>query len=367
MKILKHIFRYKLTAVYFVIGQLVVYITIFGALQIYNQAVNKEKERVNGLYQNRITMDVNTSADGLDVISDAGDDITEGNLTLGGKISVNFKESGSATRAEVLLAVNETLSYPLISGHIPGTAETDFGRRVVALGRDKYRYAYERDGKKYVTLCLEEYEVVGVIGSLSDYWDYKIVLNVHCMGEQTLSKISNYRAYEINIESNQGPVKSTYEQVFQNIKKKDGRCNISSYQNYGKGENTISNTLNRQNIRVNAMVYVFCLVNSILISYFWIMQRRKEIAIRKAFGYGNGKIVKMLFIEMLQLMLFSLILFLVLYIAAYYWSRNVLHIYLTIETLAGVALIMIVTSVISILFPVIKVLKMNSAQGVTVR
>ena len=74
----------------------------------------------------------------------------------------------------------------MINGHIPGTVENDFRKNSVALGRDKYKYSYERDGKHYVTLDHQEYEVVGVIGSeKSDYWDYKIVFNINCIIKST--------------------------------------------------------------------------------------------------------------------------------------------------------------------------------------
>ena len=43
-KIFRKIFRYKLTSIFFIIGQLIIYITIFGALAVYNRAYDKEKD-----------------------------------------------------------------------------------------------------------------------------------------------------------------------------------------------------------------------------------------------------------------------------------------------------------------------------------
>ena len=35
-RIIQNVFRYRLTACFFIIGQLIMYVTIFGALGIYN-------------------------------------------------------------------------------------------------------------------------------------------------------------------------------------------------------------------------------------------------------------------------------------------------------------------------------------------
>lgn len=45
-RIMQNVFRYRLTACFFIIGQLgVMYVTIFGALGIYNKAYQKEADK----------------------------------------------------------------------------------------------------------------------------------------------------------------------------------------------------------------------------------------------------------------------------------------------------------------------------------
>ena len=365
----EHIFRYRLAAVCFILGQMVIYMTIFGALQIYNMAVNKENDRKNAIYAQRIKIEATTMG-GRDILSKVYQGVETGNLLLSGKISVPFKESGAATRTEILIGISEPLPYPMVSGHIPGTEEADYGKNVVALGRDKYQHAYERDGKHYVTLCLEEYEVVGVIGSSSDYWDYKIVMNINCIGQKTQAYFIKNSSYELHLDSNVSDIETlqqNYERIFENIKNADAGSSVLASIDKSKGKSTMENTYARQNIKVNYIVYAFCLVNSILVSYFWIIARRKEIAIRKAFGYSNIHIIKMLFADMLEMMAAALGFFLAVYLLGYYWFHQLLHIYINLRTLTGLILIMLGTSVISILYPSVKVLRMNSAQGVVLK
>ena len=62
MKILKRLFRYKLTAIFMIIGQVIVLFTIFGALGVYNKkAYNKENDRLRSLYKNVIQMQITAS------------------------------------------------------------------------------------------------------------------------------------------------------------------------------------------------------------------------------------------------------------------------------------------------------------------
>ena len=57
-RIIQNVFRYRLTACFFIIGQLIMYVTIFGALGIYNKAYQNEADRLAALYKNRIEMSV---------------------------------------------------------------------------------------------------------------------------------------------------------------------------------------------------------------------------------------------------------------------------------------------------------------------
>ena len=157
-RIIQNVFRYRLTACFFIIGQLIMYVTIFGALGIYNKAYQKEADRLAALYKNRIEMSV-VSLNKSDILSACTDGVTEGNIRAK-KVGLYYTERKSSTVApEIILAVNEELPYVMESGRIPGTSEEDYGKRLVALGRSQYRYAYEENGKHYVTFENETYEL----------------------------------------------------------------------------------------------------------------------------------------------------------------------------------------------------------------
>ena len=89
-KAFRNVFRYKLTAIFFIIGQLIMYVTIFGALGIYNKAYQKEADRLAAQYKSRIDMKA-VSLNKSDILDVSEEDITEGNV-IAKNISLFYAE-----------------------------------------------------------------------------------------------------------------------------------------------------------------------------------------------------------------------------------------------------------------------------------
>ncbi len=361
------LFRYRFVSICFIVGQLIAYITIFGALQIYNSAMMKENERKDAIYNYRIIAKVNTS--GKDILSQANNGVNKGNILLSGKMSVTCEELNSAFRAEMLLKVSEELPYKLVSGHIPGTQQSDYGKKVVAVGRNKYKSAIDKNGRKYLTFCMEEYEVVGILGSETDYWDNKIIFHINSIGEKTLNHILNMTEYEIHIDSNNYTIdelKEQYNTLYVNIINTDNMASANANIDVSEGKETISTTYAKENIKVNYIVYVFCLVNNIIISYFWIISRRKEIAVRQTFGYSKLRLIGMLVKDMAAMIITALAFFIAIYLLGKGWFNEYLNVYIKLETLGELAGILVITTIISVMYPIYRVMKMQNAQAVRV-
>lgn len=358
-QILKKLFRYKLVSIYFILSQLVILVAIFGVLRIFNKAYAKEKDRLEAIAENRIEMNITTFAE-EDILSCVSENVNAGNILAEGQLSVEVAELNSKNRCEILLSVNEDLPYKMISGHIPGTTPDDYGKNCVALGRNKYKSAYERGGEKFITINQEEYEVVGVIGSeVSDYWDYKIVLNINCISDGLKRTLKNMNELTISIYSNEQEMKSTYNQVYSNIINKDSTCIISSYQKKQMGESTVNSTLEKENYKTNVMVYMFCLINSIIISIFWVIQRRREFAIRRIFGFSNIKLIVTIGTELLALMGTSLIIYIICYAIYHCISFAITgNVELwSISSCVSVIILFLITLIVSMVYPVVYVYK----------
>ena len=362
INIWRSVFRYKLTASFFIIGQVIMYVTIFGALGIYNKAYQKEADRLAAQYKNRIEMDV-TSLNKSDILSVDREDITEGNV-IAKNISLFYAERKSNNRRpEIILADNENIPYELVSGRLPGTQKDDEGKRLVALGRAQYEYAYEMDGKYYATFENESYEVVGIIGnSGSDYLDNTIVFDKRCLGDNVMSAVMKMSEYTIFIGSNYSDINETYAKVYNNIIRKDKNAAIESTNISGEGRSTVAGTLKRENVRINIVVYIFCIVNCMLMSEFWIIERKKEFAIKRTYGYSQLRIIGGIARDILVLGAAALCIYVICHMAAIYLLRIKLY---TISWNIGVILSVIFINVTSLLFTIIvpsyRIMKINPA------
>ena len=343
-RIIQNVFRYRLTACFFIIGQLIMYVTIFGALGIYNKAYQKEADRLAALYKNRIEMSV-VSLNKSDILSACTDGVTEGNIRAK-KVGLYYTERKSSTVApEIILAVNEELPYVMESGRIPGTSQ--------------YRYAYEENGKHYVTFENETYEVTGIIGNEgSDYSDNMIVFDNRCLGDNVRKSVNELKEYTIMIDSNTTELNDTYEKVYG----ADINCAIESRSVSGNGQSTVEKTLQKENIKINKVVYIFCILNCMLMSEFWIIERNKEFAIKRTYGFGQLRLIGGIARDILILGVASL----VIYVLVHLFAVGVLGIKLytiswNLRLIASVLFINLTALVCTIIVPVYRIMKMNPA------
>ena len=275
-----------------------------------------------------------------------------------------YTERKSSTVApEIILAVNEELPYVMESGRIPGTSEEDYGKRLVALGRSQYRYAYEENGKHYVTFENETYEVTGIIGNEgSDYSDNMIVFDNRCLGDNVRKSVNELKEYTIMIDSNTTELNDTYEKVYNNVYGADINCAIESRSVSGNGQSTVEKTLQKENIKINKVVYIFCILNCMLMSEFWIIERNKEFAIKRTYGFGQLRLIGGIARDILILGVASL----VIYVLVHLFAVGVLGIKLytiswNLRLIASVLFINLTALVCTIIVPVYRIMKMNPA------
>lgn len=346
----------------FIISQLVMFYAVFGVLSIYNKAYAKETDRLQSMYKNRIQLDV-TVGNSQDMFNYISNGVEDGNMILGGKLSLSYAQISANTKCEVILKSNEELPYKMVSGRLPGSEPGDSGKRLIAVGRYKYKDAYEMDGKMYVTLENEEYEICGVIGSsTSDYYDYKMVLNIDCLGTNVMNEICRKDSYTIELSSNTRSLDNSYSAVFGNIRSVDAKSQINAKKLNSKGESDVVKALQGENMKINVMVYVFCIFNCLLMSQFWLIQRSREIAVKKIYGMSDLRIIGAMACNILALSVTALIIFAVsaAIINVVTSGAGIITVNLTtlLTTIAAIA----VTIILSMAYPVIKILHYDSVE-----
>ena len=111
--------------------------------------------------------------------------------------------------------------------------------------------------------------------------------------------------------------------------------------------------------------YIITIIFAINITVFWIEKRKYEISVRKAFGFTNGSIMKMIFKEMIG---FAIISFIIAIIVQFLLGLIVgsianytLKLYL--PNLVIGLFVVLVTALVTTLIPAIKAIKVEPAEA----
>ena len=89
-RLLENVLRYKKSFVFVLIGQIVIYISVFGILNLYNNAENREKDRIESIYDSRIEIDLYKSQE-KNIFSEDFLNIDRGNIVVT-KVLGNFSK-----------------------------------------------------------------------------------------------------------------------------------------------------------------------------------------------------------------------------------------------------------------------------------
>ena len=162
--------------------------------------------------------------------------------------------------------------------------------------------------------------------------------------------------------TNKGKLIVLDEKVYNNVYGADINCAIESRSVSGNGQSTVEKTLQKENIKINKVVYIFCILNCMLMSEFWIIERNKEFAIKRTYGFGQLRLIGGIARDILILGVASL----VIYVLVHLFAVGVLGIKLytiswNLRLIASVLFINLTALVCTIIVPVYRIMKMNPA------
>lgn len=193
--------------------------------------------------------------------------------------------------------------YPLISGRYYTAKEIRDRKNVVLIGKTLKKYLKEKDDKQYINIYGEEYEVLGVIGfkGKSSLWDNRICIPVTALPEIAFEDmVLEGGTINFIMYNEKGTTKKDKVVIAKNGKTIDSGFHIKD-QGKIETENMVSELAQSQDpIYILAIMgYVVTIIYAINIVIFWLQKRRYEIGIRKAFGYTDGNIAKLIIGEMI--------------------------------------------------------------------
>lgn len=130
-------------------------------------------------------------------------------------------------------------------------------------------------------------------------------------------------------------------------------------------ETPIFNTMQGTGISLALSIYLFSIANCLVVTNYWIITRRRDMAIRKAFGWSNDNLICEVVSEMAQILLVSLCLAFILIEIFSRMTEGVLSIQITPFFLCVTLLLLFFTLVISVIVPVIRILKIRPAEVIS--
>lgn len=259
--------------------------------------------------------------------------------------------------------------YPLAEGRYYTADEIAAGEKVALIGKAYKEYVYKENGKEYIDIENEQYEVLGVVGlgEQASLWDSRVFMPATSLPNKVKQQIFsggpvNFVIYNYggNLLLDENQISSNAFYLFQESE--------VTYIGQLETEDTVSALATSGDmIFIIAIVgYFVSLVYAINIVVFWMEKRKKEIAVRKALGYKNRDIVGLLMAEMIGLSAISSLVAVVVQGVMKMFMNSIggytLQIYVS-NIVVGLAMVLL-TSVITSLMPVRKILKIQPVEAI---
>lgn len=265
---------------------------------------------------------------------------------------------------------NNVWHYPLISGSYYTADDVKKGNKVVVLGSKLLKKAYERNGNKYIEIEEEEYLIKGVIGIPDEKssWDNRIIMPCTSMPKKYFENNLQRDLEDISfvIYNEKGEYSQDIKQINAEGKKLFDNFSLD-YLGELQDDNSLKVVVENPDflLFVALIGYIITIIFAINITVFWIEKRKYEISVRKAFGFTNGSIMKMIFKEMIGFAIISfaiaIIVQFLLGLAVGNIANYTLKLYL--PNLVIGLVVVLVTALVTTLIPAIKAIKVEPAEA----
>ena len=259
---------------------------------------------------------------GQDVV--LGDFLVSDKGILRMKDIVLFRNQAAAPGlTDILLSQKEVLNYPVLEGELPET-DQNITEPTVILGRKQLGDAICQNGNYYYELAGVPCKVCAILGSKnSELFDYKVILYYKGMEKALHDVVDQVSTADILIESNLEQAETIFQTIAQQVDEKTEQITVS-----GVTGSVVSDERNAgEDSNYYLVIFLFCFVNIVFVSEYWIKRRYREIAVRKIFGYSDRKIYGLLYRDMVINVSIAVLIAIVVQIILQYFFKDYLTLY----------------------------------------
>lgn len=347
--------HYPVSVSCMVIGMILAYIAFyFGNKMTMALYLEEQDSKKTQIYTYELPIQCQYQCEG-DILANCLQDIQTGSIIMGTQLYVNRRDAECITH--IIIKMPETVPWKLVSGSIPELDNINDTEPIALLGKNWESYTYAKNGEDYIEICSEEYRVTGYISAEhSVIYDNAIFLFWNNMGEKSKQNADYYASIwgeTVVFQSNSVNVGKEFKTIQSMLLEKEIYVNrLTHYESW------FSSEVPSINYRAYAyLTYVFCICIMVMVIEFWILQRKKEFAIRRMDGFSNIQLTGLIAKEIFKmLVLMGGVLFLI-QIVFNLFEESGFTLTQVIIRFAFILLFIFVTFIFLMIYPLFKIMK----------
>ncbi len=128
------------------------------------------------------------------------------------------------------------------------------------------------------------------------------------------------------------------------------------------GDTPIYLTMQNTGLSLALAIYIFSIANCLVVTNYWMIAQRHDMAIYKAFGWSNIQLIGAIIADMAGTLFISLCISIVLLGLLERWNTALFSVQLTPFFLIGTLILLLFTLAVSTAIPIVKIMKIHPAE-----
>lgn len=329
------------------VGFLVAFMSFVDAGYMIFENQNYNKNSSHYTYKNRTVINVsNPQGMNTNILK-----TSRGNLAITNMSTMITNEQLHYTLT-IMTSINEKPMYLMMDGTFPEKEKIQQGKPVAVIGKSLKSATYSKAGETYILLEGDEYKVIGITGDeYSDFDSSTLLVFYDSLGNHLKQSLKEQTNLELSLQSNEWDTYEEAMKLYDRISQKDAstKCALSFVESI-----PFKNTMNHSRYLVDILLFLFCLINCVIVSIYWVYKRIHEIAVRSFYGYSTIRLAIMLWKEIISVILISTFVTMMIHFLSEWiiYKQFIINQYYLIRSGILLLLFSLIVSGITIVYPI---------------
>ena len=131
------------------------------------------------------------------------------------------------------------------------------------------------------------------------------------------------------------------------------------------GDTPIYLTMQNTGLSLALAIYIFSIANCLVVTNYWMITQRHDMAIYKAFGWSNIQLIGAIIADMAGTLFISLCISIAMLGILERWNTALFSMQLTPFFLVGTLILLLFTLAVSTAIPIVKIMKIHPAEVIS--